>query len=157
MNLTISDKDYVLINGIQKYEGGTPHVAGIYGFSKAIDFINEIGYEFITNYEMELSKYAREKLSQIENITIYDKENYNSATIAINYKGIFAQDLASYLGRKKIIVRSGLSCAKLICKILDTEQLVRISLYIYNTFEDIDKLIDALKTFKKEDILDGLI
>lgn len=155
MNFSINQDDYVMYNNYMKFEGGTPNAAGILGFGAAIDFINSIGYNNIEKYEIELGKYAREQLSQIKDITIYNIDD-KSSTIAINYNGIFAQDLANYLGKNKIIVRSGLSCAKLMNEILDTQQLVRISLHIYNTKEDIDKLVNVLKKFKKEDILSGI-
>lgn len=157
MNFSISLDDYEMLDSIEKYEGGTPNVAGIYGWEAAIDFINEIGYDYIGEYEKEISRYAREKLSSLENVIVYEKDDYSSATLAINIKGVFAQDLASYLGNKNIIVRSGLSCAKLICHIIDVSEVVRISLYIYNNKEEIDKLYEALKEFKKEDILNGII
>lgn len=156
MNFSIQTNSYELLESIEKYEGGTPNVSGILAWGSAIDFINEIGYDFIREYELQLSKYIREKLKEIKNIEIYN-DDVDSPIVAINYKGVFSQDFASYLGSKKIIVRSGLSCAKLICNILDTNSLVRVSLYVYNNFEDIDKLVDAIKNFKKEDILNGIL
>lgn len=155
MNFSINENEYVMYDNYMKFEAGTLNSAGILGFAAAIDFINSIGYDKIEKYETELGIYAREQLSRIPNIKIYNI-NDNSSTIAINYEGVFAQDLASYLGRNKIIVRSGLSCAKLMNEILDTPQLVRISLHIYNNKEDIDKLVQVLMNFKKEDILNGI-
>lgn len=155
MNFSITETDYTLLETIDKFEGGTPHVAGICGWKAAVEFFNQIGYEKIQKHDHDLADYAREKLSQIQNLTIYNLHEH-SPNIAFNIKDVFSQDLASYLGNKKIIVRSGLSCAKLICKILDTYSLVRASMFIYNDFSDIDKLYDALKYFKKGDILDGL-
>lgn len=154
MNFSINENEYIMYENYMKFEAGTPNTSGILGFGAAIDFINAVGYHKINQYEEELGKYAREQLSKNPNIKIYNLNDLSS-TIAINYKGIFAQDLASYLGRNKIIVRSGLSCAKLMNKVLDTEQLVRISLHIYNTKEDIDKLVDVLNKFRKEDIVNG--
>ena len=156
MNFSIKTDGYELLESVEKYEGGTPNVSGILAWGAAIDFINEIGYDFIREYELQLSKYIREQLKQIDNIEIYN-DDLDSPIVAINYKGVFSQDFASYLGSKNIIVRSGLSCAKLICNILDTNSLVRVSLYVYNNFEDIDKLIKAIKEFKKEDILNGIL
>ncbi|MDE6289520.1 MAG: aminotransferase class V-fold PLP-dependent enzyme, partial [Ureaplasma sp.] len=156
MNFSIKTDSYELLESVEKYEGGTPNVSGILAWGAAIDFINEIGYDFIREYELQLSKYIREQLKQIDNIEIYN-DDLDSPIVAINYKGVFSQDFASYLGSKNIIVRSGLSCAKLICNILDTNSLVRVSLYVYNNFEDIDKLIKAIKEFKKEDILNGIL
>jgi cysteine desulfurase/selenocysteine lyase len=72
-------------------------------------------------------------------------------------KGIHSQDLASYLGYKKIIVRSGLSCAKLADNIINEPGVVRASFYIYNDFHDVDVLVKALKNLKKEDVLKHVI
>lgn len=155
MNFSISTDSYQLRNDIEKYEGGTQNISGILGWKTAIDYIMNIGYDFIIKHDQELAKYAREKLSQIENIIIYN-ENIKSATIAFNYKGVFCQDLANYLGKNKIIVRSGLCCAKLYCNLIDTKALVRASFTIYNTKEDVDYLYDILKKFKKGDELDEL-
>lgn len=155
MNLTINDNSYEELKNIHKFEGGTQNIAGILGLAKAIEFINQIGYDQIEEYELELSKYARQKLGQIKNLIIYNEGN-NSSTIAFNYEGVFCQDLASYLGSKNIIVRSGLSCAKLYCNVINTKALVRASLYIYNTKEDIDYLYDVLSNFKKGDELNEL-
>ncbi|GAA5414678.1 aminotransferase class V-fold PLP-dependent enzyme [Ureaplasma ceti] len=152
MNFSIETQSYELLEGVMKYEGGTQNVAGILGWKKAIEFLQELGYEAIHEHEVELARYAREKLSQIKNIIIYNEGN-DSPTIAFNYEGVFCQDLASYLGRRKIIVRSGLSCAKLYCNLIDTKALVRCSLYIYNTKEDVDKLFDVLNNFTKGDEL----
>lgn len=156
MNLSINESGFEELKNIHKFEGGTQNVAGILGWSKAIDFINEIGYEQIEKYEQELSQYAHMKLGQIENLIIYNKDSY-STTIAFNYKGVFCQDLASYLGTKNIIVRSGLSCAKLYCNLIDSKAVVRASLYIYNTKEDIDYLYQVLSEFTKGDELHGII
>ncbi|MDE5651448.1 MAG: aminotransferase class V-fold PLP-dependent enzyme [Ureaplasma sp.] len=155
MNFSISIDNYQLRNDIEKYEGGTQNIAGILGWKTSIDYMMNIGYKYIIKHDRELAEYARNKLSQIENIIIYN-DNIKSATIAFNYKDVFCQDLANYLGRNKIIVRSGLSCAKLYCNLIDTKALVRASFTIYNTKEDIDYLYVVLKKFKKGDELDEL-
>ena len=156
MNLSIEAEKYESLHNIHKFEGGTQNIAGIFGLSAAIDFINQIGYDQIEQYETELASYAKQKLSTIKNLIIYNESN-KSSTIAFNYDGVFCQDLASYLGSKNIIVRSGLSCAKLYCNVLNTKALVRASLYVYNTKEDIDYLYEVLSNFKKGDELNELI
>ncbi len=84
-------------------------------------------------------------------------QNYETSTFIINYKGVFPQDLAHYLGTQNIVVRSGLSCAKLMKDIINEVGVVRISTAIYTSKEDIDKLFDALAKFKKSDVLNGLV
>lgn len=155
MNFSIETQSYELMEGFMKFEGGTQNVAGIIGWGAAIEYLSNIGYENIRKHELMLSNYAHELLSKIPNLIIYN-EGTDSPTIAFNYKDVFCQDLASYLGRNKIIVRSGLSCAKLFCNIIDTKALIRCSFYIYNTKEDVDRLFEVLSSFKKGDEIDVL-
>ena len=127
----------------EKLEAGTPNISGILGFSVAIDYITKIGIENIHKYEVDLKKYAISKLSKLKNITIYNKDIENGI-ITFNVDGIFAQDVASYLNKKNICVRVGSHCAKILSEVLGVKNTIRISLYLYNTKEDIDKLASAL-------------
>ncbi|MBQ9012756.1 MAG: cysteine desulfurase [Bacilli bacterium] len=127
----------------EKLEAGTPNISGILGFSVAIDYITKIGIENIHKYEVDLKKYAISKLSKLKNITIYNKDIENGI-ITFNVDGVFAQDVASYLNKKNICVRVGSHCAKILSEVLGVKNTIRISLYLYNTKEDIDKLASAL-------------
>ena len=155
MNFSIEPHSFELMEGYMKFEGGTQNIAGIIGWSAAIDYIKSIGYDKIRQHELELAKYANDLLSKNPNIIIYNEGN-DTPTIAFNYKDVFCQDMASYLGKNNIIVRSGLSCAKLFCNIIDTKALIRCSFYIYNTKEDVDRLYEVLLKFKKGDEIDVL-
>lgn len=124
-------------------EAGTPNIAGVIGFGKVIEYINKIGLDKIKNYEIELKKYALEKLKQNKNIIIYN-EHSNGSIITINYKDIFAQDLAIYLNKYNICVRAGNHCTKILKDELKIKNTVRISFAMYNTKEEIDKLIEVL-------------
>ena len=126
-----------------KLEAGTLNIAGIIGFGKVVDYLNAIGIDNIHKYEVELHKYAIEKLKEIDNIIIYN-DFVNTGIITFNYKDIFAQDLAIYLDKYNICVRAGNHCAKMLKDELKIKNTVRISLYFYNTKEDIDKLVTAL-------------
>lgn len=130
-----------------RFEAGTPDIASIIGFSEAIKFINEIGITEIERKEKYLRKYLIEELEKIPYIRIYNKYNEGS-TVIINIDGVLSGDLGLYLNTKGICVRSGKHCAKMGD---NTEDTVRISLYFYNTYEEIDKLIEELK--KKQEIL----
>lgn len=127
-----------------KFEAGTMNLAGIYGLNAAIDYLNKIGMENIELYEKELHDYAISKLKTIDNLVIYN-ETADTGIITVNVKDVFAQDEASYLNSKGICVRSGEHCAKLLKDILKTVATVRISLYFYNTKEEVDALYEALK------------
>ncbi len=126
-----------------RFEAGTPNIEGIIGLGYAIEYLNKIGMDNIHKYELELKDYAIEKLSKIKNIEIYNK-NTDSGIILFNYKDIFAQDLAIYLNKYNICVRAGNHCAKMVHNIIDVNNTVRVSLYFYNTKEDIDALVKAL-------------
>lgn len=156
MNFSINLEKYELYDNFMRFEGGTPHVAGIYGFKACADFLLEIGYETIKLHEQELIKYARKQLAAIDNIEIFVQDT-SSTSIAFNYKNVFCQDFANYLGNNNIIVRSGLSCAKVINNIIGQEGAIRASFYLYNDKSDVDKLIDAIKKYKPGDELNGII
>lgn len=127
----------------EKLEAGTQNLAGILGFGKAIDYINEIGIDNIHDHEVNLKKYMVEKMSNLSNITIYNKDIENGI-VTFNVNGVFAQDVAIYLNKKGICVRVGNHCAKILSEVLGVKNTCRASLYFYNTKEDVDKLIEAL-------------
>ena len=126
-----------------KLEAGTINIAGIIGFGKIIEYINNIGIDNINAYEHKLHKYAIEKLDAIDNVVIYNKD-VDTPIITFNYKDIFPQDLAIYLDKYNICVRAGNHCAKMLKDELKIKNTVRATLYFYNTKEDIDKLVNAL-------------
>ncbi|MCI9084328.1 MAG: cysteine desulfurase [Bacilli bacterium] len=125
-------------------EAGTPNVAGVIGFGYTIKYLQNIGFDNIQTYEHELRKYLITKLKEIKEIEIYN-ENSESGIVTINYKEIFPQDLSIYLDKYNICTRAGSHCAKILKEELKIKNTCRISLYFYNTKEDIDKLIEALK------------
>ena len=132
-------------------EAGTPNIAGIIGLNAAISYINDIGINNIQNYETMLRSYAIDKLKGVKDIIIYNP-NSESSIITINIKDIFAQDLAIYLNKYNICVRSGNHCAKILKEELNIKNTVRISLSFYNTKEEIDYLVKVLNNpnLKKE-------
>lgn len=127
-----------------KFEGGTPPIAEVIGFKKAINYLSSIGMENIEQREIELKKYAIEKLKQLDNIILYNADS-NSGIITFNIKNVFCQDAGSYFNYQGIAVRSGHHCAKLLPDFLHTIGTVRASLYFYNTFEEIDRFVEACK------------
>ena len=126
-----------------RLEGGTPNIAGIIAFSESIKYLNKIGLDNIRKHELELKKYAINKLKKLKDIIIYN-DNCDTGIITINHKDIFAQDLAIYLNKYNICVRAGNHCAKVLKEEIETKNTVRISLYFYNTKEEIDVLVNAL-------------
>jgi cysteine desulfurase/selenocysteine lyase len=132
-----------------KLEAGTPNIAGVIGLGAAIDYINKIGIDNITKHDQELKRYAIEELSKLDNIDVYNP-NTEAGIIAFNVKNVFSQDTAVYLNKHKVCVRAGNHCAKILKEDLGISNTCRASFYIYNTKEDIDKLVSLLKN---DDIL----
>ncbi len=134
-------------------EAGTQNIAGVIGFGEAIKYLSKIGMDKIEAYEKELKDYAISRLHEIPEIEIYNEFN-DSGILAINYEGIFAQDLAIYLNKYHICVRAGNHCAKILKEEIGKKNTCRISFYFYNTKEEIDTLIKVLKNPNiKEEIL----
>jgi cysteine desulfurase/selenocysteine lyase len=126
-----------------RLEAGTPNIAGVIGFGSAIDYINKIGIDSISKHCAELKRYAVSKLSNLNNIDVYNP-NTEGSIIAFNVRNIFSQDTAIYLNKHKICVRAGNHCAKLLKESLGINNTCRISFYLYNTKEEIDYLIKVL-------------
>ena len=146
--------------GIREYkelpyllEAGTPNIEGVIAFGSVIKYLNNIGLDKIKNYEEELKKYAINKLKEVKDIIIYNKDS-ESGIITFNIKDIFSQDLAIYLNKYNICVRAGNHCAKILKDDLGIKTTCRISLYFYNTKEEIDYLVKVLNNPNiKEEII----
>ncbi len=134
-------------------EAGTPNIADVIAFGSVINYLNKIGIKNIEQKEKELKEYALEKLKNIKDIIIYN-ENSESSIITFNIDGIFAQDLAIYLNKYNICVRAGNHCAKILKDDLGIKNTCRMSLYFYNTKEEIDKLVEVLS---KPNIINEII
>ena len=144
-NVTFNTNQNVeYLNPPTKFEAGTLHLAGILGFKAAVEFIESIGIENIHKHDQELFDYAIEKLEQLDNVIIYNKEA-RGGVITFNVKDVFAQDEATLLNSKGIAVRSGQHCAKILNGFLKTPATCRLSTYLYTTKEEIDALVNALK------------
>ena len=135
------DREYSKIP--TRFEAGTPNIAGVIAFGKVIDYLLNIGMDSISKHELSLKKYLINRLKENENITIYN-ENTMSGIVTFNYKDIFSQDLAIYLNKENICVRAGNHCAKILKEEIGVKNTCRVSLYLYNTKEEIDKLVDTL-------------
>ena len=130
-----------------KFEAGTQNIEGVIGLASAIDYIENIGYEKIAQIEEEVVSYAREELSKLDFLELYitpNKQNH-SAVISFNIKGVHPHDVASILDTYGVCVRSGNHCAQPLMRYLGIDSTCRASFYLYNTKEDVDKLVEALK------------
>lgn len=130
-----------------RLEAGTRNIAGVIAFKEAVLYLEKIGMDNITKYEHELKDYLVNKLKEIDNVIIYN-ENAISSNILFNINGVFAEDTSIYLNHYHICVRAGNHCSKLTSDELKIKNTCRISLYFYNTKEEIDKFIEVMKESK---------
>ena len=126
-----------------RLEAGTPNIAGAIGLGAAIDYLTNIGMDNIYNHEHELRKYLINKLVDLKHIDIINLEA-DTGIIAFNVDGIFSQDVAVYLDKYNICVRAGNHCAKILKDAVGVRNTCRVSLYLYNTKDEIDRLVELL-------------
>ncbi|MDP3780932.1 MAG: cysteine desulfurase [Nitrosopumilaceae archaeon] len=129
-----------------KFEAGTPNIADVIGFSAAIDYLNKIGMDNIRNHEIELTKYALDKMSKVKGITIYGPKDIakRGGVISFNFHDVHPHDVATIIDKDGVAVRSGHHCAQVLMERLDVAATNRASFYVYNTKQEIDALIGSL-------------
>ena len=145
MNAMFLENGYVELREVPfRFEAGTQNIAGVIGMGKAIDYLTVVGLKNIVKYEHELREYLINRLSELDNIIIYNKDTVGNI-VAFNIKDVFSQDTACFLDKYNICVRAGNHCAKILNNVFNINNTCRISLAFYNTKSEIDKLIDVLK------------
>jgi cysteine desulfurase / selenocysteine lyase len=129
-----------------KFEGGTPIIAGAIGLGAAIDFLEQIGLEHIAEHEHKLAAYAMEKMSTIEGISIFGPKDpaKRAGLVTFNISDVHPHDVATVLDAEGIAVRAGHHCAQPLMRWLKQSATARASFYLYNTEEEIDKLVAGL-------------
>ncbi|WP_461201671.1 cysteine desulfurase [Anoxybacillus sp. TBDG-1] len=131
-----------------KFEGGTPIIAGAIGLGAAIDFLEQVGLDHIAEHEHRLAQYALEQLATIEGLTIYGPKE-RAGLVTFNIEDVHPHDVATVLDAEGIAVRAGHHCAQPLMKWLNVTATARASFYLYNTEEEIDALVSALKKTKE--------
>lgn len=134
-----------------KFEGGTPIIAGAIGLGAAIDFLEEVGLDNIVAHEHKLAAYALETMQQVEGISIYGPKEASKRTglVTFNLDDVHPHDVATVLDAEGIAVRAGHHCAQVLMKWLKQSATARASFYLYNTEEEIDKLVRGLVKTKE--------
>lgn len=127
-----------------KFEAGTPNICGGIAFGAAIDYLNGIGMEAIAAYEGQLLEYATQKLSEVPDLEIYGTSRHKTSVISFNLKGIHPYDVGTILDKLGIAVRTGHHCAQPIMDYYRIPGTVRASFSFYNTFEEVDRLVEGV-------------
>ncbi|MDW0255590.1 MAG: cysteine desulfurase [Nitrososphaeraceae archaeon] len=130
-----------------KFEAGTPNIADVVGFGAAVDYLEKIGMENIRKHEIYLTEYALESMQSLKYLTIYGPmdSKFRGGVISFNIADIHPHDLATIMNDHGIAIRSGHHCAQVLMQRLDVPATSRASFYIYNTKEEIDKFVNAIK------------
>ncbi len=139
--------DYELKLPPLKFEAGTPPIAEVIGMGEAIKYIKKIGVDKIHEHELTLKKYLVSEMEKIDNVILYNKSS-ESGIVIFNLDHVFSQDTSIYLNHYNIYIRAGNHCTKMLKDDLKIKNTCRVSMYVYNTKDDVDKLIDALKNSK---------
>lgn len=138
-------QETTFVDGTARHEGGTPNIAGVIGLGAAIRFIESVGMDDIHKYLLELTNYAKAKLNELEGVTVLGNPVHQAPALSFVMEGVHPHDLSTFLNEKGICIRAGHHCAQPLMKKLKVAATTRVSLAIYNTKADIDKLIEVLK------------
>jgi cysteine desulfurase/selenocysteine lyase len=148
----VHKSDVIYASLPDKYDGGTPNVAGAVGIAEAIKYLEEIGMDEIEKHEKELMEYALEKLRTIEDLKIFGPKNIEDrgGVVSFTVEGAHAHDVAQILDREMgVAVRSGHHCTMIMHEKLGVPATTRASFYLYNNKEDVDKLVEGINKVKK--------
>ncbi|MBD0382717.1 cysteine desulfurase [Paenibacillus sedimenti] len=132
-----------------KFEGGTPIIAGAVGLGAAIDFLQEVGMDNIYRHDIQLTQYALNRMSQIEDLTIYGPTNDRAGLVTFNLGDVHPHDVATVLDAEGVAVRAGHHCCQPLMRWLQVTATARASFYLYNTEADVDRLVAALQKTKE--------
>jgi cysteine desulfurase/selenocysteine lyase len=134
----------------ERFEPGTPNIAGVIGLGAAVSYLEGVGLENIHAHVRELVAYAQEKIGSIPGVTLYSAPpEKNVGTISFTIEGIHPHDVAQICADNGVAVRPGHHCAQPLHLALGISATTRASLYLYNTREDVDALVDAVRQAKK--------
>ncbi|HBS52594.1 MAG TPA: cysteine desulfurase CsdA [Flavobacterium sp.] len=131
-----------------KFEAGTPNIAGGIVLGTAVDYMNSVGFDNIQKQELELLNYATEQLLAIEGLKIYGTAEEKTSVISFNIDGIHPYDIGTIVDKLGIAVRTGHHCAQPIMNFFEIPGTIRASFAFYNTKEEIDSMVEAVKKAK---------
>jgi cysteine desulfurase/selenocysteine lyase len=129
-----------------RFEAGTPNVGGAIGLAAAADYLDGIGHDALWAHEQELVRYGLEQLGDVEGLELFGPADPERRTAVFSFRldGVHPHDIATILDAKGIAVRAGHHCAQPLMRRLGVPATTRASLYLYNTTDDIDRLVEGL-------------
>lgn len=145
---TINEVDFnssILLDSPYKFEAGTQNIAGVIGFAEALKYLSHVGYENIETIEKDVFNYLNEELKKLPNIIFYNDINDSIGSRSFNFKNIVHDDIGILLDKQGVALRVGHHCAQPIMKELGIKGTIRVSISFYNDYNDVNKLIEALK------------
>ncbi len=148
----VSQDNYKLAVGYERFEAGTPNIAGGIGLGKAVDYLKAVDMDNIKSHESKMTRMVLEGLRDIENVHVYGSTNLKDriGVVSFNIEGVNPHDIALMLDEASdIMVRSGYHCCMPLMKYLGLEGTVRASLYLYNTEEEVDKFLETVEEIAK--------
>ncbi len=148
--LAVSSTQTMFAQGYKKFEAGTPAIAEILGLGKAIEYVEQYNIQVIHDYVQSVCVYADEELKKLPFVKVFAAPaEQNCGVFSIIIDGVHPHDVAHVLAEKNVAVRAGYQCAELIARKINEQGVVRVSVYGYTTKEDIDALVDALRSVQK--------
>ncbi len=145
----VSVSGYTTADPPEKYEAGTPNIAGAIGLAAAVEYVTTIGIPKIQEHEKKLTQYTLNELSLIDGVTWYGPYDSHAGVISFNVQGLHCHDVAAILDTHTIMVRSGHHCALPIMKKLGINGTVRCSYHCYNTIEEVERMVFILRELSK--------
>ena len=135
----------------EKFEAGTPNIAGAVGFAAAVDYLFDFGMENVERIDRELTSYALERLRELDFVTLYGPtDERQTSIVSFNVEGVHPHDVATVLDEEfRVAIRTGHHCAQPLMRRLGVAGTCRASFYLYNTKEDVDKLVEGLKRVRE--------
>jgi len=135
----------------ERFEAGTPNIAGVIGFSAALEYLESVGMEAVHRHEQQLLSYALEQAAEQEDLTVYGPADVSlrGGVFSFNLDGVHPHDTGAILDQEGIAVRTGFHCAQPLMQVFGVPGTTRASFYLYNTFSEIDRLFEAIGRVRK--------
>jgi cysteine desulfurase/selenocysteine lyase len=136
------------VSGPARFEAGTPNIAGAIGLMEAVKYLDEVGMEHIAAHVEEVTEYLKQQLGKLDGVTVYAAEN-NIGIVSFTVEGVHPHDIAQIAGKSGVAIRAGHHCSIPLHEMLGVPATARASVYLYNTKDDVDRLIVAIKHAKE--------